>query len=100
MAAVLTQIRTAPGTHRVITVPSGVTTRRSLVCSSRLSDQGWGSNGKHKRFWGHAFMGKRFQARTGLFDWNFMGNGFQDFPDLFVGGGCNLLVLSLTQLFC
>src|SRR2546421_1470465 len=82
-----------------MTVPSGATTRRSMVCSSRLSDQRWRSNGKDKRFWRHAFMGKMFQARTGLVERDFMGNGFQKFPDLFVGGSWNLLVLSLAQLF-
>src|SRR6266566_5230174 len=64
-----------------------------------LADQRWRSNGKDKRFWRHAFMGKMFQARTGLVERDFMGNGFQKFPDLFVGGSWNLLVLSLAQLF-
>ena len=63
-----------------------------------LADQCWGSDGKHKRFWRHAFMGQMFQARTSLFDRGFMGNGFQEFPDLFVGGSCNLLVLSRRRV--
>src|SRR5205823_10961870 len=65
-----------------------------------LADQRWRSNGKDKRFWRHTFMGIMFQARTSLAQRDFMGNGFQEFPDLFVGGNWNLLVLSLREFLC
>src|SRR5215471_11428713 len=39
------------------------------------------SNGKYKRFWGHALMRKMFEAGAGISDESLLGNLFEETPD-------------------
>src|SRR5947209_264323 len=50
-----------------------------------LTDECWVGNGENKRLRGHPLSWRMFEARTSLFDRSFLGNGFQEFPDLPIG---------------
>src|SRR6266567_3677863 len=83
-----------------MTIPSGVVTSRSRVCSSRLPNQGRGSDGEDKRLRRHAFSRRVFETRARVsYCWLFR-NGFDKITNLVIAWHGNGFPFALGKLCC